>query len=454
MTDLLASILRAVHVGLLRGASFLAPDELRAEWMQDWQSELWYVQRECRSMGSRRLGGEVKVAAFCLGAYQDALYLRRKEWRERPLLNQMRGSASACLFSLAAILAGSYGAGFLLPGVRAERHLSGYRLYSVPLARSAMLDEKMPGYKAGYVDGVAIYRISRERIWAAQNARNEWMVAHATPNLFTLLDLPVRFLPPARGLPRDLPNLILSDEVWRRDFGGDREIAGRVVRVGLRTARIAGVAGSWRLPGKVDAWLLESDFDSGADGAGHAIAHLTPSGDFKTGPRWAISLFAILLALLSLPALTSIRKGEYAAGYQAPSRKSRLSRWAFLLAKIAMLIPIVYFTSIDIAYSCVSLFSPVSGYLHFACSFAICLSGIDWIFRDQRQRCPICLRRVTHPAKVGQPSMIFELICASGHTLLYLPDLPSALFSAQRWLYLDASWRFMLAAPATGMNER
>lgn len=50
------------------------------------------------------------------------------------------------------------------------------------------------------------------------------------------------------------------------------------------------------------------------------------------------------------------------------------------------------------------------------------------------------------PARVGEPSRHFltwngtELICAGGHGLLHVPELPTSWFSKPRWLHLDASW--------------
>jgi hypothetical protein len=84
-------------------------------------------------------------------------------------------------------------------------------------------------------------------------------------------------------------------------------------------------------------------------------------------------------------------------------------------------------------------------------SFVISLLGMGWALFDQRQRCPVCLRRVTHPAQVGSVSRMFlawsgtELICAGGHTLLHVPGLPTSWFGTQRWMFLDSSWEFLFA---------
>jgi hypothetical protein len=86
--------------------------------------------------------------------------------------------------------------------------------------------------------------------------------------------------------------------------------------------------------------------------------------------------------------------------------------------------------------------------------FLICLFGLRWAIMDQSRRCPVCLRRVTHPARVGIASWNFlgwngtEMICTGGHALLHVPSLPTSWFSRQRWMYLDTSWDFLFADPA------
>jgi hypothetical protein len=105
------------------------------------------------------------------------------------------------------------------------------------------------------------------------------------------------------------------------------------------------------------------------------------------------------------------------------------------------------------AYSFTTPYSNASAYIQLVSTFALCLFGLRWTLRDQRQRCPVCLRVVEHPAQVGQASRTFlawngtELMCMDGHTLLHVPGIPTSWFGAQRWLYLDTSWDFLFAAP-------
>ena len=78
-------------------------------------------------------------------------------------------------------------------------------------------------------------------------------------------------------------------------------------------------------------------------------------------------------------------------------------------------------------------YSPLAEFAQLVWCFTICLFGFRWALADQRQRCPVCLRRVTHPARVGLASRTFlgwngtEMMCMGGHTLLHVPSLPDKL---------------------------
>ena len=92
-----------------------------------------------------------------------------------------------------------------------------------------------------------------------------------------------------------------------------------------------------------------------------------------------------------------------------------------------------------------------AGVFFLALAFFALLFAFRWALRDQRQRCPVCLRLLSNPAHVGEASRNFlawngtELICAEGHGLLHIPELPTSWFSTQRWLYLDPSWSALFA---------
>ena len=498
MTLQFAPVFRGGNLGLLRLASLLVPGQHRGEWWREWRSELWHVRQACTAQSAISWKGEREVAAFCLGAFQDAFCLRREVGEKKIPLATTKGSAAQCMVFLVAMIAVSYGVALLRPGVRAELLSWRYRVpHNLTMIQSARYSQdSVPTISAEQVrvwrrrkqqifDGFAFYQIVQKPVSTASHAQAGLRIARASSNLFELLALPVRPASTDGESHGDMPKLILSSAVWKTEFGEDPLVLGRVVQVGLRKAVVGGVApaGSWKLPGKVDAWLLEPDIDAVSDGAGFVVAHLTPSAaqerwserwrlsaptpdgtpdDFlcvslaeRTRESWDLFLFAVVLAFLALPATTSLPLGEYRLSSRKLSWSTRLRRWSFLGGKIALLLPIVYMVSLDLAYMRTTLDTLSSEYIQLVSSFSLCLFGLRWTLRDQRQRCPVCLGKLTHPARVGQPSRNFlawngtELICVGGHGLLHVPEIPTSWFSTQRWMYLDPSWEILF--PESGL---
>ena len=496
-------IFHALDEAILRSAAWLVPADHRLEWHREWHAELWHVRRSCYSTGSFSWAPQREVIAFCLGSFSDALCLLRQSWMagssparirgiSRPTLNGSAGQYLLCLF---AVLAACVTLARLVPGVHAEADSSRYQVSpGLILIQSAQSGDRLApsispdlfrNWKAAhqrYFDQFAFYCGARETAPASSAHVADWNVAHASRNLFSLLGLQIQF---ASAAPedRDVPSVILSYETWTRDFGSDPHIVGGLIRFGHRTAKIAGVLpyGSWRLPGRPDAWILESDAQLASEtpggSKGYLLAHLTSQGESEMlGDRvpitshdadandldlcgvsfnnrfqspWGIYRFALILALLALPAVTSVTLDESNYSAHRPSRKRTVIRWTFLAAKFALIASIAYFASLDLSYWHASTYSPLAEFFQLVWSFTICLFGFRWALSDQRQRCPVCLHRVTHPAQVGLASCTFlgwngtEMMCMSGHTLLHVPSLPTSWFSGQRWLYLDTSWEFL-----------
>ncbi len=486
-----AAIAHSLQNGLLGAASLLVPRRGRIEWLREWRAELWHVRfTEARAPIDARSREEQKMFQFCLGAFQDAWCLRRLDTDRGAGHGAFSGSAFQCVLVFAAILAVSYGLSRLLPGVQAETHPSQYRInpdlimiqngFASDASLATISAERYRGWKAGkqrYFDGFAFYRIAHDRVAARGLESRSWRVAHASMNLFWLLGLPMMTSDALAGK----TGIVLSERAWRRIFGGRRDAIGQVVEVNHQSVEVVGVvpAGEWRLPGNMDAWVLEPD--SSNKGIGYVLAHLTALGkaemssarvpitswnaedeeeDFygvscadRTQGPWGLFQFSILLAFLALPAITSVSLGESNFCSHRPSWTNRLSRWTFFGSKVALLLPIVYYGSMDLAYWHATTYSLTAQYVQLLSSFSMCLFGMRWILLDQRQRCPVCLRRVTHPAHVGLAGRTFlawngtELMCTGGHTLLHVPALPTSWFSTQRWLYLDTSWKFLFVDP-------
>ncbi len=491
-----ALIFHLLCLGVLRCASIFVPRAQRQEWWCEWSSELWHVRDACTPGRGISWHAEREVAAFCFGAFQDAHCLRQQT---RPIpapRAAITGSATQCILLLAGLVAASLALAAFLPGVREQFYQYRYRVaptvvllqnaYATEDSQPTISVEQFRVWKdrrQQLFDNFAYFQIAKEPLHNSSGTL-ALSVAHSTANLPQLLGLQIQFakqLINERNTPSDKPRLILSNAVWKREFAGNPQIVGQTLQLGKKSAVVIGIApaGAWRLPGKVDAWLLEPDAAMASGRNGFVLAQLVPSSEQQhLGDHWHLSaptpdgtrddfvcsslarrthgflgvfLFAIILACLALPATTPLPLGEYRHGSRKLSWSTRLRRWSFLAAKIALLLPIVLFVSIDLAHLRPVVDRNTSDYIQLISSFSICLFGLRWALRDQRQRCPVCLGKLTHPARVGQPSRNFlawngtELICLGGHGLLHVPEISTSWFSTQRWLYLDPSWEILFA---------
>ena len=158
-----------------------------------------------------------------------------------------------------------------------------------------------------------------------------------------------------------------------------------------------------------------------------------PKGYFVTLP------FILAVSVLVLSATTSLALGEYPPNRHSPVRRMTARRWMFLAIKIVLILPIVGCGSLDLASIVAGGFQPHGMLVGL-------VVGFRWALIDQRRRCPVCLRLLTSPTRIGGPSHTFlqwygtELVCAQGHGLLYVPEIPNSCYSTQRWQYLDPSW--------------
>ena len=92
------SSIMTLHLAILRIVSLIVPRPERAEWLAEWRSELWYV----------RAARHREATAFCLGAFPDALWLRRNNRTAGARSIPSQSRCDAC------VLGGSRGSEFLL----------------------------------------------------------------------------------------------------------------------------------------------------------------------------------------------------------------------------------------------------------------------------------------------------------------------------------------------------
>lgn len=470
----------------LRSASLIVPCSARADWLAEWRSELWHARR---SQAERSKPSSIQLVHFCLGAFEDARFLAAGDISLPLSLARIRGSAGGCTIFLMVLLLFSLLAGICLPNVRlhlvpshvanAERLVFVENSLAADHGVNTLSYEQYltwSSYRQHIFQSFAFYRVDHVALSTAESMPSNIRLATATENMFATLGL--RLDEPG-SLPAGTRGLILGAEIWQRLFHGDTEVIGRTVRLNGAEVTIVAVAQevASQLPGHPEAWTTQSPHDPAAKRRGYVIARMR--SDFRdaslgsqwrmTAPLpdgssadfdcislsqalrqpWDIFIFAVFLALLALPATTSLPLGEYHTGPRPATHTARFGRWLFLAAKGILVLAIVYCISLLVAYASAPTASNTRDTVQLLSCFGLCLWGLRWTLRDQRQRCPVCLGKLTHPARVGHPSRSFlawngtELMCEGGHGLLHVPALPTSWFSTQRWLYLDASWRVL-----------
>ena len=472
---------------MLRCASLLVPANQKASWLKEWRSELWYARGNDQTQRMSFYMREQRAVSFCLGAFQDAWYLRCEQ--RSTALRPVKPSQSAvqCIAILSLLVFVSFTVSRLLSNVRAATSRS---LYQEPnslvlISPSGVSMSALPQIRVGQFrfwqkrsqrlfSEFAFYQPAVKPMRIASHYTTELNIATASGNLFSMLGVqPLQVVENAGHL----PVVVVSEDVWKYRFRSDSRLLGSIVEIGIHKAVLGGVISKerWRLPGKFDAWLLEPGVGAPAiseTARGFVVARLGVSANKNLGGKWrmvapqadgeldnyecvalsamdgatmGIYVFTVLLALLTLPAITSFYLGDYPAGSDQVSWPLRLRRWIFLLIKIGLLLSAIYFSSLDLAYG-FAVGSLAAEYIQIVASFLMSLIGFRWVLEDQRRRCPSCLCTLINPARVGEPSRNFlswngtELICAGGHGLLHVPELPTSWFATQRWLYLDSSW--------------
>jgi hypothetical protein len=494
---LASALLARVNV---HAASLLVPRSDRANWTAEWTAELHHL---CHASQDEIESSQADPLAFSLGAFQDAYWIRYDRFRSRGMPTLRSGSATRCVLILAAAAFAALVVCLAVPGARDAlqvlpwRHSAdlvmissnGYAGTQVPSI--AFTDyEEWTTDTANLFTQIAFYRPTIKSAHVAFHDSAPLFVAQASDNLLEVLDPRAHAAMPASKIGE--PRLVLSRTKWRTLYASDPRLVGSSADIGGQRVLIAAILpdDDWRLPGKMDALLLEDQHDLAALPSrtrGFVIARIRNSAFPPPRGGWRkmvetrnrvtrgfdcisvshlrdqpsfVFLFALLLASLALPATTALPLGDL------PRRRDHLPqivnarRWIFLLAKFALVVLVVDLYSTDLAYGLYSSDPIRALYIQLGTAFPALLFGFRWILQDQRKRCPECLRLLSSPARVGQASCNFlswngtELFCVQGHGLLHIPELPTSWFSTQRWLCLDSSWRGLFpdsCSPSPGM---
>lgn len=383
----------SIHTAILRSAGLLVPVTQRNEWFAEWHGELSYIEK-ARESGAFR---------FCVGAFWDAFWFRRHYGSRR------LDSPVECLVLLGLVASVSL-------------MFSGRELFSSPFRNAR-------GLVTGQTDhpphDAAFYRATAEPVREPQGYALMTIV-HASGNLFDVLG--VRAPHPGRA-----PILVLSNDVWRTLFNGDRHIVGKFLEIDGKKARVAAIIleDDWPLAGHIDAWLLENLLPAEPGtlvvARSAAVAGLHPPRP-RVRDSFATFFMAILLAVLIVSTSKPL----------AWRTLGGMRQWAFLLSKVMLILPAVYCCN-GLAFRLNMPFATIFALAVFPGTFV----AFRWVLEDQRRRCPVCLHLLSNPVHFGKASQTFldwygtEMMCGRGHGVLRIPELTTGCFSTQQWVNLD-----------------
>jgi hypothetical protein len=412
----------AFHRAILQSAALLVPETQRSDWLAEWRAELWHVQRDPHGQN---------VTAFCMGAFRDAFWL----WRDDPCPDGpslFMESPARCLSLLATLGALCVAAAFLLPAARIVLRCS---LYPSDLVMLSPVEAGDPSVQNGFFDPYP--SVSRKQF--------ESLRTHSAAQFTGLA-----FYVPAR-LSVETPNGKRTLTVARTTTDLLRLLNIPVDSLNHRKERMlvpASAAGRWNLPASVDGWLIEDEaafanLSESAEGfvigrLRYDTLHNSQFRFIRLRERSLVMFWNVLSAFAFAGIFVAIMRSDSSGGCL---QRIGPRRGIFLAAKTLLVLPIVMFGSLDLT----SLGRSVSP-LYFDALLFGSLFAMRWINADQRKRCPVCLRLLANPVRIGESSRILlewhgtELMCLRGHGLLYVPEWPAIWSGRQRWMHLGPSW--------------
>lgn len=170
-------------------------------------------------------------------------------------------------------------------------------------------------------------------------------------------------------------------------------------------------------------------------------------GAIQRGLEFLAEAFKQPMVKLDLGVTSRVGLEEHPTSRYVARGLAGLRRWVFLAAKSVLLILIVVFGSLDLGppAGCGLLFSYVFVFW--------------WAITDQHQRCPVCLRRLINPTRLGEPSHTFldwygtEFMCDRGHGLLHVPEIRASYYKRRHWLDLDPSWSTLFSGKLSARSS-
>ena len=475
---------------LLKAIAPIVPGDMRTDWQREWYGELWHW------IGTRAAAGDTEAAkvalSHSLGAVKDAIHLRREHQPSRMAFSNILGHPSlpfAVLTLVIVFVAAATG------GFERLRRLTGSLPYHNPSqivvlrqisplmgARLGLPLVKVENWKeAKSLDSIAAYT----GYHAVAEIGDHWReipAAAVDSEFFRVLGVQAAvgrvFTKADKGACNDC--VVVSHEFWRGVLRGDRGAVGRSYSIAGRKLRVIGVLPRefWFFSESPAVW---TPIDNGTvvdrtSALVYAVARVHPGVDQAALMADLINLYWKLPPLrhgrsLEIVAIESLTRDPiYAwmplvmAGLAClfgclvilvPNRAVRVRACGYFAAKVTLTAALVGIAVVEFFHAGSLRLSGVRGFGSETASLWFLIfglvMGVVWAWHDQRKRCRTCLRRLSMPVQMGSRGhmlmdrMSTELVCPTGHGVLWAPDDMLESHPTDQWLKLDDSWKDLFA---------
>jgi hypothetical protein len=476
-------------------ASWIVPAPRRVDWRANWTRQAWHWCHFLAETDQLTRDRKLELAHFCWSAFPSAFWLRFDQQEFRSRNDRLRRSPAGLLLAIALATVLLTLTSGIIPAVQSlvssalpdPDHVCVISLNGkfrrVPSETLLDLTAAWKGSKL--LDDVAAFSWGAAELVTPRRTMPV-LSAQVAPEFFQVLDLHAMVGRTFRnGDDNDCAGcVVLSNQIWRRQFNSDPSVIGREVAVAGVARKVIGVLPHdfYLLSPGISVWTMldagtpsfsnaverigavarvrpgvtqqqvELDLADRTENAGYILpASLLVVTSGRAEMRGYIRAYLLFL-LLAVGSTMLIVYARFSTGVgRAPlSLRARLRWWSFFAAKAVLLLAFsgllawtsLHFLSIYVFGSV----QPMTNGLALWLFLILAIAPLSWAIHDQQKRCRVCLQRLGTPIQIGAPGHVLldwsgtEMMCPQGHGVLYLPDSPTNWLERDRWDNLDDSW--------------
>jgi putative ABC transport system permease protein len=254
-------LLSKPHLYLIALIGIIVPFRLRADWRQEWEAELQHRELLLAEWDRLDFRHKLDLMRRSTSAFWDALWIQRQRWEDEMFQDLRYGSRMLLKrpgFTLMAIFTLSLGVGASTAIFSAVNPIL-FESLPYPEARQMMMmwDHGPDGTRQEVTFGTYREIVERSRSFESLTVMRPWqptITGQAEPERLEGQRVSASYFPVLSVMPTlgrsfdssdDRPNgskvAILSDKLWRRRFGADLGILGRLISLDDDNYTVVGV---------------------------------------------------------------------------------------------------------------------------------------------------------------------------------------------------------------------